>query len=326
VVPKLAANLSKRYPTVQAALAAEEGNEVKNTHAKIDWLLKNLPHVGPGAVFIENDLEGKPEPNVVLRVNPPTKQEGYTRLSDYVVFTIRPGSDQVEMRHLSALFANGISFQKQPFEHQPVIRQMFDEAENGVVTRRVRLLDGNLFEAVSVNLRAKLGSKIVYTDKTGSRQHGILVHSGISDRKLMNVCERVRDPKVLLGLLRENVMLTTNRDGEVSGKEVRQDLLVRYENNRVVLKAPSSRSYGGETYLDPVLSVIKGQEEKNRFGLSFSTSGDRMVSHVPPSVAEAVLQYLVENKGLDFYVRDREVLKKVREAVRGGMEAVPEMA
>lgn len=322
----LAANLSKRYPTVQAALAAEESNEVKNTHAKIDWLLKNLPHVGPGAVFVENDLEGKPEPNVVLRVNPPTKQEGYTRLSDYVVFTIRPGSDQVEMRHLSSLFANGISFQKQPFEHQPVIRQMFDEAENGVVTRRVRLLDGNLFEAVSVNLRAKLGSKIVYTDKTGSRQHGILVHSGISDRKLMNVCERVRDPKVLLGLLREDVMLTTNRDGAVSGKEIRQDLLVRYENNRVVLKAPSSKSYGGDTYLDPVLSVIKGQEQKNRFGLSFSTSGDRMVSYVPSSVAEAVLQYLVENKGLDFYVRDREVLKKVREAVRGGVESVPEIA
>lgn len=304
-------HLGRKYQTIGQALAAEEQNEVKATAEKIDWLLDNLPHLGYGSVYLENDLEGKPVPHVVLRVNPPTKADGYVRLSDYLVYTMKPGSDLVSINTLSSLYSKGVSIEPMRFKRHAIVRAEFDNAEE--IVKKARVLDGNLFESVSLNLRERIGSKIVYTDESGARQHGILVHTNISARKLASIAERVRDPG-LLALTLTMTPISTNKNGETGGKDAQWDVVMqRNFDHEFELRVPGAKSRGGDIYLDPVLSRIAGKEKSSRFDLSFSQAGGKMKAIVPEKNLKEVIRYLVEEKNLNFYVKDKQSLKKARE-------------
>lgn len=306
-------NLGRRHKSIAEALADNNMNDVKSANQKIDWLLENLPYLGYGSLFVDKDLEGNRVPHVVLRVNPPSKREAYIRLSDYIVYTMQPGSDVVQMNTLSSLYAKGVGFEPVRFKDHGLVRAAFDNAENGVIRKKARVLDGNLFEAVSVNLRERIGSKIVYTDVSGARQHGILVHADIGPRRLAGIPERVRDPELLASVIR-HTPITTNTKGETGGSEAKYNVIMQCDyRGRFELRVPGSKAWGGDIYLDPVLSVIAGKEKKNKFNLNFSLSGGKMVAIVPEYEVAEVIRYLIQEKELNFFVKDREFLKKVRE-------------
>lgn len=310
----LARHLGRKFKTIDEALNDKDSNEVKVTAAKIDWLLENLPNLGYGSIYLEKDLEGKMVPHVVLRVNPPTKVEGYTRLSDYLMYTMQPGSDLVQVNTLSSLFSKDGMIEPLRLKDHAIVRAEFDNAENGTIKKKARVLDGNLFESVSINLRERIGSKIVYTDESGARQHGILVHSEISARKLASLAERVRDHG-LLAKVAELAPITTNTAGETYGKEAQYDVIIeRNRQGEAEIRVPGSKLHGGHIFLDPVLSKITGKEKRDKFGLNFSSSGGRMKAVVPERKLSGLIHYLVEEKGLNFYVKDRMALKKAREA------------
>lgn len=313
----LAAQLSKRFTTVEAALASTDPNEVKNTAAKLDWLAKNLPRLGAGAIYVEADLEGRAVPEVVIDYATPSKIEGYTRLSDYTLYTMQPGSDQINMQTLSSLFAAEINFMDQKFAHNDVVRERFDAAENGIVVRRAQLLDGNLFEATALNLRERVGRKIVYTDESGARQHGILVAAGVSAAKLERLPEKVRDPGLLLRLMVANEPITNDTAGDV---HERYAVVMGRERDGFELKVPKSKAAGGHVFLDPVLSQIAGKEQENKFNLKFSEKAGKMAAHVPREQIRDLLAYLVEEKNLNFFVKDRALLRRLRENVEKSHE------
>lgn len=310
----LSKHLGRRFKSLGEALADNNPNEVKATNEKIDWLLDNLPYLGYGSVYVEKDLEGKPVPHVVLRVNPPTKTEGYTRLSDYLVYTMKPGSDLVSINTLSSLFSKGVRIEPMRFKDNAIVRAEFDNAENGVIKKKARVLDGNLFESVSINLRERVGSKIVYTDASGARQHGILIYSDLSTKKLASIAERVRDPNLLAKVV-DFGPISTNTKGETYGKEAQYDVIVeRNRHGEIELRVPGSKARGGEIFLDPALSRIAGKEKHNRFELNFSSTSGKMKATVPERKVTDLIRYLVEEKNLNFYVKDKQSLKKAREA------------
>lgn len=306
-------HLGRKHKTIEEALGDENPNEVKATADKIDWLSENLPNLGYGTVYMERDLEGKMVPHVVLRANPPVRMDAFTRLSDYLVYTMQPGSDVVSINTLSSLYSKGVWLESMRFEDHALARAEFDNAPNGEVTKTARVLDGNLFESVSINLRERVGSKIVYTDDSGARQHGILIHNGISARKLANICERVRDAG-LLAMVVKSMPITTNAQGETGGREAQYDLIVqKNRNGEIELAAPGSKIRGGHIFLDPVLSRIAGKEKQSKFNLNFSLSGARMKAIVHERELTEVIRYLVEEKNLNFYVKDKLVLREARE-------------
>lgn len=309
----LARHLGRKFKTIEEALDDKDSNEVKITSAKVEWLLDNLPYLGYGSVYMEKDLEGKMVPHVVLRVNPPTKVEGYTRLSDYLLYTMKPGSDVVSVNTLSSIFSKGSRIEAVRFKDHALIRAEFDNAENGTIKKKARVLDGNLFESVSINLRERVGSKIVYTDETGARQHGILVHSEVSARKLASLAERVRDAGLLAQVI-EFTPISTNTAGETYGKEAQRDVII--ERNRqgdVEIRVPGSKLHGGHIFLDPAIAHITGKEKHGKFRLNFSETGGRMKAVIPERTLPELIRHLVDEKGLNFYVKDRESLKRARE-------------
>lgn len=302
---------AKRYETIEAALQAKEDNLVKDMVQKLAWLDQNLSLVKPGAVFYRDDLEGVPVPHVVLRVQVPGRLESYTRLGEYGIYTMRPGSDQVTMETLSALFANNIDFEGERLADHAEARHAFDSAENGLVTKRARVLDGNLFEATSLNLRERLGRKIVYTDQSGSRQHGILVYADVSDKKLEAIPERLRDPALVARFV-EFKPITTDVKGDWRDPEAGA-VIGRTSSGGFMLQVAAARQRGGYVYLDPVLSEIKGMEEKCRFKLNFTQLGQKMSAHVPQDKLQDVVAYLMQERGLSFYTTEREDLERVRD-------------
>lgn len=301
---------AKRYDTVEAAMAAKEDNQVKEMSAKLEWLDTNLPYLRAGGVFLKKDLEGVEVPTVVLRVVTPGKLDSYTRLGEYSIYTMQPGSDAVSMETVSSLFANGINFEPWIFHENDDARHAFDSAENGLIKKRARVLDGNLFDATSLNLRERLGRKIVYTDVTGARQHGILVRADITDKTLESIPERLRDP----ALIREFVEyrpLTTSFDGD--WKKSDADLvLAKNSTGQVYLKVPGTKKRGGHIFLDPALSVIKGEESKCVFHLDFKAVNGSMIATLPPERSLDVIAYLIERRGQHFFTTERGELQRVR--------------
>jgi hypothetical protein len=155
------------------------------------------------------------------------------------------------LRYLSSLQTQALSFQRLDFSRNSVAREIFDTAPAGVVPRTARILDGNLFEAVNINLRQHVGHKIVYTainPDTGKseKHHGILVNSGISDRQLEAIPERVRDQQTLLRLLLESEKpVTTRPDGDAYHKDTPLAFFPAGDRgSAVVISVPAEKSKG----------------------------------------------------------------------------------
>jgi predicted RNA methylase len=306
---------SDKFATVDDALNdPKEGNKVKEEFVKLQWLDKNLRKLTHGAVFYEMDLEGGLVPHVVTRFLVPGRAEQFSRPSDYTIYVLKAGSDAMEARSLSSLFASGIDFEQEPFAANRKAREQFDTAPDGLVTKNVRILDGNLFEATSINLRSRLGRKIVYTTDTGARQHGILISGDQALRALWELPERVRDAKVLTRLIsRPGEWVTSSKSGVAVGKVDSSALRIGQDwEGGVSLVVPARKSAGGDIYLDPILSKIAGKENLSVFSLNFEKVGDTMVAKVQKSEVFKVFSYLMDRKNIDFYVKDREMLKKIR--------------
>jgi predicted RNA methylase len=315
---------AKRYETIDEALRSKDDNLVKDMVQKLAWLDQNVALVKPGAVFYRADLEGVMVPHVVLRAQVPGRLESYTRLGEYVIYTMHPGSDQVTMETLSALFANGINFESEPLKDHTEARLSFDTAENGLVTKRARVLDGNLFEATSLNLRERLGRKIVYTDQSGARQHGILVYSHVSDKTLDSIPERLRDA-ALVSRFAEFKPITTDSKGDWRDPDCGV-VIGRTSSGHFLVRVAAARSKGGYLYLDPVLSEIEGAKDKCRFNLNFAQSGAVMFATVPPGRLQDVVTYLLDERGLSFYTTERDELERVRGILRKQLQDHPELA
>lgn len=312
-------SVAKRFSSLEQALEDKDPNAAKEMAAKLDWLETNLPRLRLGAVFYQNDIHGNEQPNVVVRFTPPSKPEHFTRLSEYTLYTVQPGHDSLDLRYLSSLQTQALSFQRLDFSRNSVAREIFDTAPAGVVPRTARILDGNLFEAVNINLRQHVGHKIVYTainPDTGKseKHHGILVNSGISDRQLEAIPERVRDQQTLLRLLLESEKpVTTRPDGDAYHKDTPLAFFPAGDRgSAVVISVPAEKSKGGKFYTDPAISRIPGKEEQNLVPLLFERSVNRMVAHVRTADLPILLNYLITERGTNFYVR-AEHLKPLRD-------------
>lgn len=308
---------SVKFETVSEALNDKEPNKVKEESSKLEWLQKNLSRLNYGSVFYEMDLEGKQVAHVVTRFMVPSKSEQFSRPSDYVVYVMKAGSDALEMRTLSSLFSSGVDFDRSLFKDNEVARDEFNQAPNGLVTKNVRILDGNLFEATSINLRNHVGRKIVYTTDSGARQHGILIAADQSLRDLWALPERVRDAKLLMRSLVEMGPLTSSRDGVANGRYADESALRigRDRSGVMMLSVSARKAIGGDVFLDPVLSNIAGKEKMNIFDLNFEKRGDIMVANVEDDRVLRLLSYLIDRKNIDFYILNRDKLKILRETM-----------
>lgn len=306
-------NLSQRFKSIEEALIADDANEVKNTAKKLDWIARNLGDLKNGGVFYKDDLEGKPVPHVILKFNLPSKIEGYARLGDYSIYTMQPGSNQIEIQSLSTLFSEDIDLEPDGFAENDTVRAVFDSAEDGIEMKRALIFDGNLFEATTLNLRERIGRKIVYTDDSGARQHGILIRSEVSMKKLLEIPERVREVPVLMGMLRLNAELTTHYSGDADMGSKESAVIGFNRDGKCILRVPGSKLRGGDVFMDPAVSEIVGKEKQNKFNLSFSLEGGKMVATIPENKIKELLNYFIERKNMNFFVKDRQSLKSVRE-------------
>jgi len=321
----LRGNIPKRFQLLpdpfKAAMDDEADNHVKSKQRTLTFLLQQLPLLRPGAFFLEEDSEGKMVPNVVIRYSTPTSKEGYTRPSEYLMYCLQPGTDLMTTKTLSSMMANDMKFGPTTISDAPYIKSAFDKAEAGQVKRTTRVLTGNMFEAMCMNLREGVGNKIVFTDAEGRRQHGIQVKHTTSLDKLMQMAERIRSPLVLKTLLDNNsyFRITTDDQGDTNKADAK--IIIRKQGTRDAkqgyrISTPGAKRNGGEVYLDPVLTLIPGQEDVNRFNLEFEKLGSSMSAIIELDQIEPVLEYLTGKRQYSFYVKDKEALARAREAIR----------
>lgn len=139
-----------------------------------------------------------------------------------------------------------------------------------------------------------------------------MVYADISDKKLLSIPERLRDPAVIEAYARQ-VPITTASTGD--WKKADEAIVLGENGSAITIKVPGTKKRGGHIFLDPVLANIAGKEKENVFGLEFRAVNGQMVSTVARHQLGDLVRYLVDVRGENFYTVDRDRLARVREAM-----------
>lgn len=309
---------------VAAALAHPEPNETKTLKDKLTWLVERVEHVAPGNIFRLEQENGDHTPFVIVGLQIPG-EEDFKRLGTWGVYAIRPGHDKVETFSLNALFTQKAMVTGSTIDTDSRVRNEFDSCPNGKVTMTERILDGNIFEAVAATLRHKLGRKIVYTDESGIRQHGVLLKSGMSMEYLnRSVAERLKRPDEVmwyLDVLQRKGVGWEGLSSDATGNARSTDAvrLSKTDAGDYVITVPGTKAGGGHVFLDPRIAKIEGRTEQS-FGLSFEGTRSAMRAYVKPVEMRNVLDYLMNTKNIGIYTGDRDLLKLVRTELKAHAE------
>jgi hypothetical protein len=313
--------------TIEEALGAEEANQTKSLKWKLEWLSSVVMHVAPGNTLILTEDNGEEVPYVIVGTSLPKTAEDVKRLGEWGVYAVRPGFDEVESMSMNKLYTQkaqvtGLTFAKDEF-----VREAFDNSPSGLVEVTETLLDGNIFEAVATSIRGHLGRKIVYTDESGMRRHGVLVKRGKTLEALKrDTAERVRNATEIIWYLdaqhkkgRGFEGITTSTEGKVSAPDAIR--VARTEDGEYLIQTPGTKSGGGHIFLDPRIAKIEGNPESKRgFGLEFEGSRSTMRAYVDSRRIEEILDFMMREKGVWFYTADKELLKVARAEMRADAE------
>lgn len=340
--------LPKKFKTVDDALNDKESNRVKSMSEDIDFLVTRLPAIKMGSLINYSDWQGNYRTAVVTRVKPPEAPADYGKLGLWDLQLAEIGASRERTVTLAGLKHApdlSINVPRMPIEQNKNLREQFDQQVAGVVKRKARILEGNLFLALSQATDERLGAKITFTrDDLGNsehRHHGVLVkNDDKSLQKLLNMYEPVREPSLMLHLLNttikssnsnrmEYVRLSTDRTpkaqkGSSDYKQIftlqRDDVYGR--DGFYTFKVPSTKKYGGDIITDPVLTSIPGQEDKNKFNLAFNERSNQhhfVFATVHVDQMPQFIMHLQNKHGLNFYA-DPKIVSAARKEIKAAAQ------
>lgn len=185
--------------SLSAILAANDLPQVKKAKEKQEYLMQNLAYFKPGAFVVYNDLFKGELRGVVTSVDFPHDRDDAFLLSKYVMRVVVPGADKPKEISLATLFnqeqalaatsykaidpekASKMAYAKAQMDQ--VLRE-YDLAEDGRITRRAHVLQGNLFRACELANQQRLGAPILFSDAEGNRQRAVLLRESITPDKV----------------------------------------------------------------------------------------------------------------------------------------------
>lgn len=205
VLPSL---LSRKYATIEAAMASEESNAVRRAMARASWFEHSLAHFCPGSiVWFGDDKTQSPDDRddsldriFITEIKVP--EDGRLSLSKWKVAgysTLKRKRVEVS---LSSITTRSI-YSRYPIEgrkdreskyYERDVDSFFKRAEvpfEGVASRVV--LGGNLYKAAEVAESLNSGQTITYSDAKGVWHHAVLMPANMSIRSVCNLPVIVTD-------------------------------------------------------------------------------------------------------------------------------------
>lgn len=162
---------------------------------QIEFLIRNLPAMKPGAAVVSSDLFKGEQRGIVTRVSFPDRPDDVYLLSQYRMGIVVPGEERTKEITMATLFNQdsplaGMSHRSLDLDRlekggygletmKATLRE-FDAAPDGKVRRAANLLKGNLFRACEMASKERLGAPVLYTDETGNRQRAVLLRGHVT--------------------------------------------------------------------------------------------------------------------------------------------------
>lgn len=201
--------VSSKFPTVEAALAAEEPNAVKNLEGRCADLRALLSKTVPGSFlrvgtgFLDSDL------HLVVGLELPKDPKRLVAPADYKLKMISSRTRRTVKMTMSSLIAlkAGVFDEasygwKQYDKFLPGLMGEFTEDREWTI-RRV-IMDGNLFRAAMIADQNRAGQAVTYSDERGVWNHAILLPATVTYDRLNDMPLDLTTPELLAGLLEEH--------------------------------------------------------------------------------------------------------------------------
>lgn len=196
--------LSKKYLSVENAIADSGTNAVKNLSEKVDFLNQALPRLYPGSVFKLSTSDVTNDVYVVKDLYIP--QESLANLSEYKVVAVALSDHNTKTYSFSSLLHSGDAFfPVYDFDDLKSVMPIIKSYEEDINAKDVRIvLENNLFAASKIAASRGIGRPITYTDSKGVWQHGIMLGSGKTLRDVSQLDLDVSTPELMYEFLTKN--------------------------------------------------------------------------------------------------------------------------
>lgn len=319
--PLLRQAMQGRKDTLEQALSEKEPNAVNRLNQRVDFIVKGLREIRPGAVVTVTGMEEAKLTGVVIDFTLPDNEKKFHNAGQYTVLIAVPGLAKPVERSLYALMEDPAYQVRSMGAYGMKLWEDFDGAPSGMVKRQRCVLDGNLFKAAQIAAAAKLGSCVMYTDEQGARHRGVMLHAGVQPKHLKGLTVRIETPAIAAALMdaMPDLVLSTNSMGvdREGGATVERDGAL-YK-----MTVPGTKSGGGRFFANTVLCDITGE---------FSGTRAFMTARFAPEKLEAVVKSLA-GMGVSLYApaECRAAINEILVAKHGytnenGEEAAPSQA
>lgn len=230
------------YQSVEDALRAPIQNPVRQTREKIDTLIRHYERLMPGAEIRFGTSFGLQHGIVTYVKIPP---EGFEMMaSSCRIKYVCAGRDKIESSSLAGLMRSADFSIGQGINgaFRDEILGRYDQAPAGVFPIRHRIMEGNLFRALQLQIDHKLGEMVLWRDDRGVAHRGVKLSQAALG--LAGLPVRMAEPEQVLAYLRSGqhqlCCTTTMTFKETSLRSL--------EDGRVVLSLPTRTGKFGWLY------------------------------------------------------------------------------
>lgn len=268
-------NDKKGIKTFHDAMRTEGPNAVKSAVERRNFLTEAIKRLVPGRVVTFINAEGAEQTGMVVDLRLPEDRRFLHLLGKYDVLIAVPGEKRPQHHTVYSLQKNGLPSCVR-VRSQEDVKQQFDDAPTGKLTRQRMVLDGNLFRAAQIAVQMNLGRSGIYVDEHGQRQRAIIVRPGIEASTIKEAPPRVPSEEMAIELLRRIPRLglsTSSSSVPGSGAMIRG---LDAACSSFILVVPGSKQTGGKFFLDKELIGIVGEFSGNRTQMSARVAYDAL--------------------------------------------------
>jgi predicted RNA methylase len=311
---------------------------------QIDFLIRNLPSMKPGAAAVTSDLFRGEQRGIVTRVSFPDRPDDIYLLSQYRMSVAVPGEERTSEITMATLFNQDSPLASLAHraldldrldkggygvEAMKATLREFDAAPDGKVRRAANLLQGNLFRACEMAAKERLGAPVLYTDETGNRQRGVLLRGHVTPEaiKALPVALSPREVGDYLDVFlapdhkdhRSRTMFGSLHVYAQSFREVKKGEALMFEilqgGDRFRLSLPGTKTKGGGLITEGSIFDIGAKTPPGSLRLKLAGTRGVMQVDMTRDVMIQVMERMVRgNYASQFYVPkpDQDTLKALK--------------
>lgn len=296
-----------QHLSIAEAMAAPEGNMVKNVNAKVDSVINMMATIKVGSrIRWHDEWRGTFDEFAVVTRILPADEDQLHNAGQYRLRIAVPGSAMPHHIALSALMAK-MNFEVLDTEFNPQILKEFDSSKRASYTVTRPVLDGNQFRAAEMSIQTGLGVQAFYSDETGLANCAVVMPVGFKGHNFNKLPLRLHDKEMVKDFFASvdtgSLHSTSGamRQSAEGAKLLKKGMSIQKSAKEFIVSCPGNQQWVNWLKSNSSLMEVTGP---------FGGSRSKLFATVPLQDADKLLEALYKT-GLTMYAHSSDSCSKL---------------